>query len=218
MVESAAVVSAEVAVIGDGHAVGDVCVAAKHHRAPIPRGSPGAEAPSEAGVYADGHAGIKRNSTRPHNTHWRRHNYKARIGNEQPCPNFPGVVIRNVDNGRIDRHDLDETGFDHHALLHRRHQHIRLLRLQPHGLDRIHHVARLVVVSVAELGRPGGVLRQFIQFSRELDQTLHCGIPSHAVRTGGALIGLQIHVLVEPCIGGRNLVRIGRTGQNERDQ
>jgi hypothetical protein len=159
----AAVMSAKITVIANGHAVGDVGVASEHYGPAIPRGRPRSKAPTEAVIYADRDSGIEGQSDSPHNACGRRQHDKAGIGDKQRAPNIPGVVIRNENHGRIHRHDFDQAGFDHDALLGGSDQHLRVLRLQPHRLDRVHHVSGLVVVGIAELRRPSAVFRQVVE-------------------------------------------------------
>jgi hypothetical protein len=92
------------------------------------------------------------------------------------------------------------------------------LRLQPHGLDRVHHVSGLVVIGVAELRRPGGVFREIIEDGGKLREAFDGRVPRLGIRTGRALSRGQIHVLIQPGIRRRNLVRICGAGQYLGDQ
>ncbi len=148
----------------------------------------------------------------------RRQPNPARVGHKQPSPDAPRIVIGNVNQIRIDRHNLDHAGVHNHTLLRSRNQRIRLLRLQSHGLDSVHDVAGLVVIGVAELRGPGGVLGEIIEDGGELNQTLDGRVPIHGVRPGRALIRGQSHVLVQPGIGRSHLVRIRGSSQYLSDQ
>jgi hypothetical protein len=210
----AAVMSAKVPVIADGHAVRDVSIASEQHGPSIPRRRPRAEAPTEPGIDTNRNSRIEGQPDSPHDAGRRWQHHEARVGNKQRAPDRPGIVIRNENHGWIHRHNLDKAGFHHHALLRSRHQHLRILRLQPHRLDGVHHVTGLVVIGVAELRRPGAVFRQIVERGWEFDETLNGRIPIHGVRPCGALIRGQIHVLVKPGIGRGDLVRIRRGGQD----
>jgi hypothetical protein len=212
--ERAAVMPAKVTVIAYGHAVRDVSVAAEKHGSTVPGRRPRAEAPAKPGIDPDRDSRIEAQPYSPHHACGRRQNDEARIGNKQRAPDGPWIVIRNKNHGRVNRHDLDQAGFYHDALLRRRHQYLRILRLQPHRLNGVHDVAGLVVIGVAKLRRPGAVFRQIVERGGEFDKTLNGRVPIHGIRPCGALIRGQIHVLVEPGIGRGDLARIGGGSQN----
>jgi hypothetical protein len=107
------------------------------------------ETPSEAAKDPKSDSHSEANSESQREAERRDHSIKARVGVKQPAPDAPGVVIGNVDQSRIDRHNSDRAGVYNHALLRGRNQHVRLLGLQPHGLHSVHHVSGLVVISVA---------------------------------------------------------------------
>jgi len=148
----------------------------------------------------------------------RRQQSIARIGDKRRPPEPPRIVIGNVNHSRINRNDADHAGIYHHALLRSVNQGLRLLCLQAHGLHSVHHVSGLVVIGVAELRRPGGVFREIVEGGRKGRETFDSRVPIHGVRPGGALIGRQIHVLVEPGIGRGDLVRIRSRRQYLSDQ
>jgi hypothetical protein len=85
-------------------------------------------------------------------------------------------------------------------------------------LDSIHDVSGLVVISIAQLRRPGVVLRQSVKFRGELYETFDGRVPRHVVSPGRALIRGLIHVLVEPGIGLGHLIRICGSSQYLSDQ
>jgi hypothetical protein len=113
---------------------------------------------------------------------------------------------------------LDHTGVDNHTLLRSRNQRVRLLRLQPHGLDSVHDVSGLVVIGIAQLRRPGGVFRKIVKHGGKRCEAFNGRVPIHGVRSRGALIGGQIHVLVQPRVRRGNLVGIRGTRQYLSDQ
>jgi hypothetical protein len=93
-----------------------------------------------------------------------------------------------------------------------------LLRLQPHGLHRVHHVSGLVVIGVAELRRPGGVFREIVEGGGKRRETFDGRIPIHGVCPGRALVRGQIHILVQPGVRSGHLIRIRGRRQDLSDQ
>ncbi len=218
VLERASVMTAEVSVIADRYAVGDVSVAVEEYGSPVPRWRPGGEAPVKAGVNADRDSRIEGICACPHDAGRRRQHNESGIRDEQRAPDLPGIVIRNEDHSRIHRNDFDETGGYYYALLRGGDENVRLLSLQAHRLDGVHDVSGLVVIGVAKLRGPGVVFRQIVEDGGKLNETLYSRIPVHGVGAGSPLIRREIHILVEPGIGGRDLVGIGRSGQDLSDQ
>jgi hypothetical protein len=218
MIERAPVVTAKIPMIVDRHAVRNVSVAAKHHGPAVPRRRPRAETPAEARIGPNRDSRGEANSGSPHDAGRRRQLNKARIGDKQSSPDAPRIVIGNVNHSRIDRHNIDHAGIYNHTLLRIRNQHVRLLRLQPHGLDSVHDVSGLVVIGVAQLRRPGAVLGEIIEGGGKCREALDGWVPIHGVRPGRALIRGQSHVLVQPSIRRGNLVRIRGSRQYLSDQ
>src|SRR5208282_5050351 len=218
MFECAPVVLTKMPMIVDRPAVRNIIVATKHHGPATPGRRPRAETPAEASKdpNRDGREEAKSDSHHDAGRRWQ-HN-KARVGDNEPSPDAPGIVIGNVNHRRIDRHNIDHAGIDNHLLLRRRNQHVRLLRLQPHGLDSVHDVSGLVVIGVAELRRPGAVLREIIEDGGKRREALDGRVPIHGVRRGRALIRGQSHVLVQPGVRCGNLVRIRGASQYLSDQ
>jgi hypothetical protein len=218
MLKRAPVVTAKTAVVDHRRAARDVSVAAEKHATAAPARAPGAKAPAEAAKdpNSDSHAEGK---SETHSDADRVYRNKTRVGSKQPAPDRPRIVIGNVNQSRIDRYNSDHAGVcNNHTLLRRRNQYLRLLRLQSHSLDGVHHVSRLVVIGVAQLRRPGGVLREIIKHRRKLCEALDRRVPSLGVRSGRSLIRGQIHVLVQPRVGRGDLVRICGASQYLSDQ
>jgi hypothetical protein len=92
------------------------------------------------------------------------------------------------------------------------------LRLEPHGLDGVLDIARLIVIGIAELGSPSRVPGQIIEHRRKLNQRLDGWIPGLRIRLRGTLIWRQRHVLVQPGVGGGDLIRVSRRRQDGSDQ
>ena len=177
VLEYSPVMAAKIAMIEYGDAAGNVGAVIEKYRATIPGRRPCIKAPTVSRVDSDRDSHGEGKPISHHDAGWRRENNKAGIGGKQSSPNLPWVVVRDVNYSRSNRHDLDQAGFNNHALLRRRNQHIRLLRLQPHSLDSIHHVARLVVIGVTELRRPSGVLPQIVEDGGKFDKTFDGWIP-----------------------------------------
>ncbi|HLM82888.1 MAG TPA: hypothetical protein VK302_19980, partial [Terriglobales bacterium] len=218
MIERAPVVIAKMTMIVDRHAVRNVSVATKHHCSAVPGRRPRAETPAEARIDPNRDSRVEAKSDSHHVARWRRQRNPARVGDNESSPDAPGIVIGNVNHRRIDRHNIDHAGIDNHLLFVRRNQHVRLLRLQPHGLDSVHDVSGLVVIGVAELRRPGAVLREIIEDGGKRGEALDGRVPIHGVRPGRALLRGQSHVLVQPGVRRGNLVRIRGTSQYLGDQ
>jgi len=197
----------------DCHAVGDVGVATVKNGPAAPARPPRVEAPTEATKNPDADSNAERQSNSQHDAHGRCYHHKARVGGKQPAPDGPRIVIGDVNHSRIHGHNCDQAGVNNYTLLRRRYQPVRLLRLQPHGLDSVHDVSRLVVVGIAQLRCPRGILRQVIQNGRKRREAFDSRVPSLSVRPGRALIGRQIHVLVQPGIRRGDLIRISGARQ-----
>ena len=218
MSERAAVVSAKMAGTRHGSATRNVIGAAQGYAAADKVSSPPAEAPAEApkGAQRDSHAEADSDSHHDADRNWRHH--ERRVGDEHPTPNGPGIVNRNGNHQRVDRGNQDRTFLDHHGLLGRRHQDFRRLRLEPQGLDSIHDVFRLVVIGVAKLRRPTGVLGQILEDRGKLAEAFDGRIPSHVVHGAGALIDRQRYVRGRPGLRSGNLIRERRARQYLGDQ
>jgi hypothetical protein len=129
MIERAPVVTAKMTMIVDRHTIRNVSVATEHHAPAPPAASPRAETPAEAGIDPKRDARVEAKSHSHHETGRRRQHDKARVGDNEPWPEGPRIVIGNVNHSRIDRHNRDHAGVYNHALLRRRNQRVRLLRL-----------------------------------------------------------------------------------------
>lgn len=186
----------------------NIVSAAERHAATHEVRPPRVEAPAKATEDSQADADTKADSQSHHHAHRNRRHIKTRIGNHQRPEHHPGIVIRNRHQNWIDRRNQDGAVLNHHGLLRRSHQHVPLLRREPVGLHRVHHVFRLVVIRVTQLRRPGGVLRHVVEDRRKFRQALDGRVPRHPVRRRRALIRGQRQVGVQPCIRRRNLVRI----------
>ena len=218
MCERAAVVTAEVAVINDRSAVGNVVTPAKGHAASHKVRAPRVEAPAKPTEDPQPDSNSKPNSESHHYADRNRRHNEARVGDHQRSVDDPGIVIRNSYQKRIDRRNQDRALLHHHGLLRRRNQDVPFLRRVPIRLDRVHHVFRLIEIGVAQLRGPRRVLRQIVENSGELRQAFDGRVPRHRVRTGCALIRWQRQVRIQPGIRRRNLVRIRGGCQHLRHQ
>lgn len=150
MFENAAIVAPKVAAIkyrGTARNIGGVVVL-DYATAPVRR--PVVITPTVVGKQSNGNA--DRGKSKPHSQgesegRWRY--IKARVGRNPPAVDPPRVIVRDVNEARIYGNNCDEAAAVIHALLRRVSQVSGLLRLYTRGLDGVHHVARLVVVSIA---------------------------------------------------------------------
>jgi hypothetical protein len=186
--ERVAVVLSKMAVIHYRTTVGNVIAAAEGHAAAHEVRAPCVEAPAEAAKDSQPDSHAEANSEADHHADRDRCDEKARVGDHQRSINHPGIVIRNGHQKRIDRRDCDHAALHHHRLLRRGNQDVPFLRRKTIGLDRVHHVFRLVEIRVTELRGPTGVLRQIIQDGGKRRETLEGRIPSHGVRRGCSLL------------------------------
>jgi hypothetical protein len=208
-----AVVAPEITMVVNRHAPREVGAVIEKDGPASPARRPRTETPPPAAKHSDRDSGSESKSYSQHDAGRRRQQNVAGIGAKHRPPDGPGIVVGNVNHGRIDRENLNHAALCNHALLRRRHQPIILLRLQPHGLDSVHSVAWLVVIGVTELGRPSRISRQIIEDGGKCCEAFDGRVPRHAVRRGRALIRGQTHVLVQPGIRCGNLVRIRGSGQ-----
>ena len=105
-----------------------------------------------------------------------------------------------------------------HSLLRRVFQIAGLLRFLAHHLNRVHHILLLVVVSVAQRGRPGNILVHISQHGGKCGERFHAGIPGllvHGLRQG---VALQIGVGLQPAVRFDDFCGESGCSQNLRDQ
>ena len=177
------------------------------------------ESPAHSDESAQPDSHTEADSGSNHHAHRNRRQHESRISDHQRPEHKPRVVIWHCDENRIHRRDDDRAGGRYyHGLLRRRDQNVRLVSLVAQGLDRVHHVVRLVVIRIAELRRPTGVLREIGEHIGERRQRLHRGVPRHRVHRAHALRHGNRGVLHRPALRGGNLVGISGCGQNLRHQ
>jgi hypothetical protein len=92
------------------------------------------------------------------------------------------------------------------------------LRLLSHGLDRIHYILRLIVVGVAEVGRPLEVLVHLGEHGWERGERFYAGIPGTGVGSSSNLLGGGVALGLPPAIGFDDLGWISRGCKNLRYQ
>src|SRR6202020_2285155 len=138
----------EVVAIDENSAVGNVAVVVEENSMPTPVVSPVSPAPAKSAKEADSKAEAKRDS-RAANVE-SRIRIPARPDSDGSSVHQPRVILRHVNNLRV-------GGFDHNGLplltyflLRRAFQVARLLSTGAHYLNSIHHVLRLIDVSIAE--------------------------------------------------------------------
>ena len=182
------VMTAKMTVVDYCPAVRNIVAPTEGHAAAHEVRAPRVEAPAEAAKDPQPDSHAEANTDADHHADRDRCDEKARVGDHQRSVDHPGIVIRDGHQKRIDRRDCDNAAFHHHRLLRRGHQDVPFLRRETVGLDRIHHVFRLVVIGVAELRRPWGVLRKIIQDRGKRRETLQGRVPIHGVRRGCALL------------------------------
>jgi hypothetical protein len=149
MFKHTAIVAAKMAVIVDRLAVGVISAVIVEHHAAAPVRRPSAPAPTVVTIKPDRDSYREADSEPQHDAGRRREHIIARVRREQRSPHAPRIVVGNVDQSRIHRHNQDLAVVDIHALLRGGYQRARLLRLETHGLHCVHDVAGLIVISVA---------------------------------------------------------------------
>ncbi|HET6327351.1 MAG TPA: hypothetical protein VFG04_21900 [Planctomycetaceae bacterium] len=149
MLERASVVTAKRTMVDHGQAVRNVSAVIEKYGPTPPSWRPRRETPAEAGIEINQDSRCEGQPDVHHDAGRRRQDNKARVGNKHRAPKAPGVVIGNVNDSRIHGHNVDDAGVHHYTLLRCGDESVRLLRLQPHGLNRIHDVTGLVVIGIA---------------------------------------------------------------------
>ncbi|MCY1218651.1 hypothetical protein D9M72_306000 [compost metagenome] len=87
-----------------------------------------------------------------------------------------------------------------------------------HHLDRVHHVGRVVVVGLAQRGGPRDVAGHLVHHGPERGERLHARVPRLLVGGVGERAGLERGVLLQPAVGRGDLIGVGGTGQDLRDE
>ncbi len=107
MFEDASVVAAKMSVIVDRHAMGVISAVIVENHAAAPVRGPSAPTPAvvRKESYRDSHR--EANSQSQNQAGRRRQHVISRVGDEQPSPHPPRIVVRNVNQSRIHRRDQD---------------------------------------------------------------------------------------------------------------
>ena len=87
-----------------------------------------------------------------------------------------------------------------------------------HDLDRVHHVVRVVVISLPQCSGPRKISGHLIEHALERSERLDARIPGLLLGGIGQWAGFERRVLRDPPVGRGDLVRIGRAGQYLRDE
>ena len=134
----------------------------------------------------------------------------------------PWVVGGHVDHFRIGRGKLDVALVIGHVFLRRGLEIACLLGALAQHLDRLHHILRLVVVGIAEVGGPLQVVVQHVENVGECGERLNAWIPAGLrLGAGSNLIGRSVALsahLIDPLSGDSDLRRISRGGENLREK
>ena len=130
----------------------------------------------------------------------------------------PRVIGRHVHNLGIHRHQLDVALVVMHLLLWRTLQVAGLLSAPAHHLHCLEYVLWLVVVRIAQVGGPLQVAVHLRQHLRKRRQRFYARVPILDVGAGRNLFRGIIASRLPPAVGIRNLIRVGRRGQDLRHQ
>ena len=186
--------------------------------APTPSATPVTPAPAPTTPQADADAKSEADRHAAPEDSRRRSPVKARIHCHRIAPYRPGVVCRHVHHFRIGRSDGDGVILLGHHLLRSAAQVAGALCLVAHALHGVHHILRLVIVGVAQIGRPLDVLVHLRQHGREGAKGLHAGIPGVGVGAGRNLAGRGVALALQPAVGLHHLRGIGRSREHLRHQ
>jgi hypothetical protein len=94
----------------------------------------------------------------------------------------------------------------------------RFHRAVSHRLERLHNVIGLVVVGFAKRRGPRQTVVHRLEHLRKLAQRLDARIPRLRIHLRRQLIMRKLLILLKPFVSSDNLVRVGRRGQDPRDQ
>ena len=131
----------------------------------------------------------------------------------------PGVVLGHVDDFGRRRCDFDVALVFDDLLLRGVLEIAGCLGAVAHDLDGLHHVLRLVVIGVAEVGGPLEVLRHLVENLRKRGEGLDAGIPRGlGVGAGGDLLWRCSTLHVQPLVGGGYLRRVRGGRENHGDE
>ena len=150
------------------------------------------------------------------NRRWR--TVEAYVGIDRRAIDSPWVVIRHIHDFRVSRLDDDLRAVLFNHLLRGITQLSRLAGAVTHGLNRAHHVCRLIVVGIAQRNGPLLTLGQHVQHLGKLGQRFDAGVPWHLVHSLGQLLRRLIAILLHPALGLLNLLRIGGSRERLRDE
>ena len=205
-----------------GRAASDERRAIKDHRTTAPSRPPSASpvAPSPAPVRKDADTNPESKADRqstPENPR-RRIVVEAGIRWERRSIDRPGVIHRNVDHRRIGWRNRNRAAIGGHHLLRRAAQLTCGLCLLAHRLHCIHHVLWLIVVGIAQVGRPLNVLVQLREHGRKRRKRLHARVPVLVFRTGSNLFRGGAALCLPPAICLHHLSRISCGCKNLRQQ
>src|SRR5580698_9919761 len=130
----------------------------------------------------------------------------------------PRVVDRHIHNFWIGWRNRNIAAIVAHRQLRRTLQLAGLLGTLAHLLHGIHHVLRLVVIGIPQIGRPLQVTIHLRKYRREGRQRLHARIPLLGVRSVGNLVSRGIPLRLAPAIGFHNLGWIRGCSKNLRHE
>ena len=147
-------------------------------------------------------------------------NIEAGIGINGLSVGGPGVLLGHVDDFGRRRCDFDVALVFDDLLLRGVLEIAGCLGAVTHDLlDGLHHVLRLVVMGVAEVGGPLEVLRHLVEDLRKRGEGLDAGIPRGlGIGVGGDLVGRCSALHVQPLVGGGYLRRVRGGRENHGDE
>jgi hypothetical protein len=94
----------------------------------------------------------------------------------------------------------------------------RVNRAIPQSLDRAEHFRGLVVVCLSEIGGPRETVVHSLQNLRKSTERLDARIPGLLIDCSSQGIARKLRVLFKPPGGFRHLIRVGRPGQDLRNE
>src|SRR5271154_1697452 len=165
----------------------------------VPIESPVAPAPAEAAEESDAEAvSVERVNSVVPNSGIR---VPSRPGNNGAAVDNPGIIRRDVHDLRVGRRNLDRWAVHGNILLRGALEVAGLLGLLAHHLHGVHHVLLLVVVSIAQGGRPGKILVHISKDGRKRGERLDAGIPGFFVDSLTQRLVLQIRMRLHKTVG-----------------
>src|SRR5882757_2466032 len=194
----------DIAVI-EGGAVREVPLVVVNSVVVVPVVTPVAPAPPEPAEEADTEACAEEEvrSAIPNS----RIGIPARPGDERQAVHEPWIIGGYIDDIGSRGLNDDRGTLSGYILLRRGAQVAGLFRFLAHHLDGVRHVLLLVVIRIAQGGRPGEVLVHVAEHGGKRGQGLDAGVPRLLIDGLPQSIALQDRMILHPAIGFDNLFR-----------